>query len=1019
MLNLRVPEWFRALTLLLFVLPLMAGLSLLMASDVNGYLTRTQGVENGLSPDLPPLNEPRLGINVALETYEDEPTLRGALVTMQALGLGTLRQCFSWADLEPAPGDYRWEQWDRVLPIVQEYDLQVIAVLDTSPAWARSDWEADNVYAPPTDPEDYARFADAFARRYGEYVTAYQVWDQPNIYPHWGKGEVNPAGYVTLLRAASEAIRQADPDGQIIAGGLSPNVESGGRNMSDVLYLREIYRRGAGEYFDVLGVQAYGFWSGPHDRRVDPEVLNFSRVILLRQEMVRRGDAHKPVWALEGGWCALPEDWAGQPSPQGSDLPTVQVVRMEDALARAQQEWPWMGLMALSHWRPNAPADDPLWGYSLIDSENRPNVPLEQLYRRQQTDARLFPGFSPMTGAYLESLTHRTGLFGEQLEEEASATPRTVELPFWGTGIALDVGEGQLGEKLLAWTDETGPVTVDLEGEPVTVASRLQSGPHQLSLYGNSKELSAIRGVRVASQPRTGELWVGLAVGLVILIWGAISAVRAIAAIPWRTAWGRVRGLWLGTPGWLQVAALLGAWALVWLAPTAMIRLAALALYGVAALLRPDLALLVAVAMIPLAPLHVRVGPGSFSLTELSLLVAVAARVGQALLVGPAKEGNAPRRKLLQRLHPLDYMVALLVLLGLGSCFLAEYQRVAFREWRVVVLESALLYGLLRAQKSPQPQHNESALRLVDALWLSGMAVALYALAVYPRPDGVIEAEGVRRARAFYGSPNNLALYLERLLPLGLALAAWGASRWRRWLYGLGSIPVALALGLTFSRGALIMGLPAGLLALGWIRGGRARWAVVAVVVVAALVLVPLAGTERFASLLNLSQGTGFLRVSLWQAAWDMARAHPWLGVGLDNFLYYYGDYIRPGAEVDRWLSHPHNLLLDFWLRLGVGGLVLVVGLLGVFALRAWQQYRALPDGDRRAVTLGLLAGMAAFVAHGLIDASYFVVELALWFTFALAWIANADAAPLPQPAQKPEGLPEQVLPVGSRGAGG
>jgi O-antigen ligase len=1008
-LNLRVPEWFKALTLLLFLLPLMAGLSLLMASDVNRHLTRTRGVENGLSADLPALNEPRLGINVALETYPDEPALRGTLVTMQALGMGTLRQRFAWADLEPAPGDYRWEQWDRVLPVVHEYGLQVIAVLDTSPAWARTDWEADNIYAPPTNPEDFARFADAFARRYGEYITAYQVWDQPNIFPHWGKGEIDPAGYVTLLRAANGAIREADPDGLVIAGGLSPNVESGGRNMSDVQYLREIYRRGAGEYFDVLGVQAYGFWSGPHDRRVDPDVLNFSRVILLREEMVRRGDAHKPVWALEGGWCALPADWAGQPSPQGSDIPPVQVARMKDALARAQQEWPWMGLISLSHWRPNAPADDPIWGYALVDPENRPNVPLEQLYREQRTNITLYPGFSPINEIYLEALTRRSGLFSNGWAEGESVTPLTVEVPFWGTSIALDVDGGQLGEALIAWTDESEPVTVELGDEPVTVASRLHPGPHQLSLYGTPKELGTIRGIRVAAQPRIDELLLGLAVGLVILLWGGISAGRAIAVIPWRAAWGWVRGRWLGTPGWWQVAALVGAWALVWLAPTAMIRLAALALYGLVALLRPDLALLVAVACIPLAPLHVRVGPGSFSLTELSLLVAVAARVGQVILVGPAEKRNAPRQSLLHSLHPLDYMVALLALLGLGTCFLAEYQRVAFREWRVVVLESALLYGLLRTQA------RHSALRLVDVLWLSGVAVALYALAVYPRPDGVIEAEGVRRARAFYGSPNNLALYLERLLPLGLALAAWGGSRWRRWLYGLGSVPVALALALTFSRGAWIMGLPAGLLALGWARGGRARWAAVAVVVVAALVLVPLAGTERFASLLDLSQGTSFLRVSLWQAAWDMARAHPWLGVGLDNFLYYYGDYIRPGAEVDRWLSHPHNLLLDFWLRLGIGGLVLVVGLLGVFIARAWRQYRALPDGDRRAVALGLLAGMAAFVAHGMIDASYFVVELACWFTFALAWVANADATPLPQPAQKPEALPEQALPAKSQ----
>jgi O-antigen ligase len=283
-------------------------------------------------------------------------------------------------------------------------------------------------------------------------------------------------------------------------------------------------------------------------------------------------------------------------------------------------------------------------------------------------------------------------------------------------------------------------------------------------------------------------------------------------------------------------------------------------------------------------------------------------------------------------------------------------------------------------------------LRLVDVLWLSGVAVACYALAVYPLPQGVIEAEGVRRARAFYGSPNNLALYLERLLPISLALViAWRRqSAWRRWLYGLGALPMLAALVLTFSRGAWLLGIPAGLLTLAWLHGGKLRYTALALFVVGVIVLVPLARTPRFASLLDPTKGTTFLRVSLWQAAWDMVRDHPWLGVGLDNFLYYYRDYIRPGAEVDRYLSHPHNVVLDFWLRLGIGGLAVLGALLDGFVRGARRGLRQTVDAGARAVSLGLAAGMAAALAHGLIDASFFVAELAYWFLFALAWVTSA-----------------------------
>jgi O-antigen ligase len=178
--------------------------------------------------------------------------------------------------------------------------------------------------------------------------------------------------------------------------------------------------------------------------------------------------------------------------------------------------------------------------------------------------------------------------------------------------------------------------------------------------------------------------------------------------------------------------------------------------------------------------------------------------------------------------------------------------------------------------------------------------------------------------------------------------------------------------------------------------GGLKRAALIALPLAAtgALAALTLARSERLASLFDFTGGTSFLRLSLWQAAWDMARDHPWLGVGPDNFLYYYHDYIRPGAEVDRWLSHPHNIVLDFWLRLGIGGLAVLGALLAGFSRRAAQVYRRLAEGDLRAATLGLTLGVVGMAAHGLVDTSFFVIELACWFMFALGWVERLATLP-------------------------
>jgi O-antigen ligase len=967
-----VPPWAKGLLRLTVCGSLAVIIGAMALLDLRDHLIATRGIESGLAEQAPMLQQPRWGATVALEQYDSEATLRDALEHVGALGLGAVRQHFAWAEIEPQPGVYRWDEWDRILPIVQAEGLAVIAILDTSPVWARPSWEAENPWAPPTRLEDYARFADALAARYGAYIQAYQVWDQPNIHPHWGQGPIAPSEYVQMLRLASEAIRRNDPDALVIAGGLAPNLESGGRNLSDVLFLREIYRRGAGAYFDILGVKAYGFWSGPHDRRVDEDTLNFSRVILLRQEMVRRGEAHKPIWALEMGWNALPADWQGAPSVTGSDIPFVQGERLVDALERVQREWPWMGLMCLMHLQPVAPATDSVWGYALLDSHGQPGPLYEPLRVYMATTAVVYPGRAPQ---------------GETLLAPSSAG--AAELLYWGTDVIIEIKPGRAGGTLTMLSDVAPrqlDVSLDDLDKPRLLRWRSRDAPgmHRIRFEGESVRRQAIGTVRVGARRSASHLWLMMLTAAGACAWLTAQSWRAGRAVPWRSAWEVCQRAWKRLPLPLRWGLSLLALGMTLAAPTLLLRLVALSLYLAAALLQPEIALWCAVATIPLAPLTVRLGPASFAITEVALLAALGARAWSLLWERPsALADRSGRRNSLW----LDGAVLGLVLLATVAALAAEYRHEAMRELRVVVIEPALLYLLLRTHR----RERLPWMALIDALWLSAVGLALYALWRYPSSGGVIEAEGVRRARAFFGSPNNLALYLERVLPLGLAIAWWGRVGWRRWLYGLGSAPIALAMILTFSRGAWFLGAPAALFVLLWARGGRGRWAVPVAVLLAALAVAPLSRNPRLSSAFDLNQGTAALRVSLWQASGDMIGDHPWLGVGPDNFLYYYGDYIRPGAEADRWLSHPHNLVLDFWLRLGVGGLALLVALLGGFARRAVAWMRLAPDSEVAAASLGLTAGMAAAVAHGLIDTSYFVIELAYWIMFALAWVNSHE----------------------------
>lgn len=181
--------WFEPLThliaLAMYVLLALAAVGLGLY-EWRAHRQRLRGVEAGAAVALAPPAEPRVGVNVSLEQYADDASMRGALRMARNTGATAIRQRFSWAAIEPAPGDFRWEAWDHAFPMIADYGLRVVAVLDGAPRWARPEGERGNPYAPPEDLADYARFAGAFAARYGGRVAGYQVWDQPNISPHWG-----------------------------------------------------------------------------------------------------------------------------------------------------------------------------------------------------------------------------------------------------------------------------------------------------------------------------------------------------------------------------------------------------------------------------------------------------------------------------------------------------------------------------------------------------------------------------------------------------------------------------------------------------------------------------------------------------------------------------------------------------------------------------------------------------------------------------------------------------------------
>jgi putative inorganic carbon (HCO3(-)) transporter len=327
-----------------------------------------------------------------------------------------------------------------------------------------------------------------------------------------------------------------------------------------------------------------------------------------------------------------------------------------------------------------------------------------------------------------------------------------------------------------------------------------------------------------------------------------------------------------------------------------------------------------------------------------------------------------------------DGPIMLFLAAALLSLLVTEYLRLSLRELRTLIVEPVVFWYLCRAiLRSP-----------ADAAWpvsaLVGVTtlVAVVGLAQVVFGGAVTDVQGVRRVLGTYNSPNHFALLLGRALPFLVALA-WIVPRARLWA-AAAALVCAGALVATFSVGGWI-GTWLGVLVVAGLAGGRrVLLGMLLASLVAAAVFLVAAPAERLAGRLDPRQGTSLVRVQLWQAGVELIRQSPILGIGLDNFLYRYPAVVAPETPYEPNLSHPHNMILQFWLQVGLPGLAALGWLIWRFLPLAWSAARdgtGVPIGQ--ALGVGAVGSMTDFVAHGFVDNSYFLPDMAVIFWLTLA----------------------------------
>jgi O-antigen ligase len=311
---------------------------------------------------------------------------------------------------------------------------------------------------------------------------------------------------------------------------------------------------------------------------------------------------------------------------------------------------------------------------------------------------------------------------------------------------------------------------------------------------------------------------------------------------------------------------------------------------------------------------------------------------------------NAPKLRLPLLRPILIYLGAFLV-----SVALADFKDVALDGLLDLVKSLAIFYLVVNLLPSPRKLLSGIFAIMVAALLMSapvvfqqvtgsrfdfwGLAQTTYA--------SLFGDQWGYRASGSIGDPNFFGLILVASLPLSIVQALGGRSKKRR-IFALFVLALTLlAIGFTYSRGAMV-GI--GFVALAMAAGHKRRELVVAgaaVLLLGVLVYMPKEYSLRMLTLRDISVSTDQQRIadasyrgrrSELLVGWEMFKDHPIWGVGPGN---YGPDYLKYNAIVgldERHTSREaHNLFMQTASETGLVGLSAFLFLIGTALWKTWK----------------------------------------------------------------------------------
>jgi hypothetical protein len=241
-----------------------------------------------------------------------------------------LRDSIYWISVEPENvpvSQYKWGTVDAVLRAANANCLNMIVTIEGVPTWATTETlplntergEGQRAPIKAANIPDFVQFVTALVERYdgdgindapnGIVVNYWEFFNEPDlgseVAKQTGYGNFG-AKYADLLKAVYAPIKAANPNAQVVFGGIAYNLFVGEGNGG--LFVRDFFKNvldaGGGDYFDIMNFHYYPF---QHNRVVwtDTNSSGLRDKYASLKAIMDAHNVHKPFMITEVGWHNL------------------------------------------------------------------------------------------------------------------------------------------------------------------------------------------------------------------------------------------------------------------------------------------------------------------------------------------------------------------------------------------------------------------------------------------------------------------------------------------------------------------------------------------------------------------------------------------------------------------------------------------------------------------------------------------------------------------------------------------